>query len=166
MSHLDVRYCVNGRLTSSDTTLLDQIESALPDENDVILGREYSQNRTTSSEDTDLASGEERLSARMTFAGESTTLDDGSELTPEQAATNLFDTVASDELGQQADNWSLELYRTPEGAIRSEDVQAWYEADATRQPTRAVEQDGQTVEEKYVPSSFDPSHHSVQNQSG
>jgi hypothetical protein len=163
MSHLDVRYCVNGRIVSSDKTLLDKIESALPDEDNVILGNEYSQNRTTSREANDLADGHERLSARMTFAGESKTLPDGTEITPKQAATELFNTVASDELAQQADNWSVELYRTPEGAIRSKDVRAWYEADESRQPTRTLE-DG--TEEKYAPSSFDPSHHIVQKQSG
>ncbi len=70
MSHIDLRYTVNGSIVSTDTTLLDAIESALPTEGEVVLGDEYQINRLSDSPDLD--DNEERITARMTFAQDGT----------------------------------------------------------------------------------------------
>jgi hypothetical protein len=144
--HLDIRYCVDGEIVSTDTTLLDEIESSLPDETDVILGAEYSQNRVSSNDSDDLDTGQKRISARMTFSGEPQEKN-GQKVTPKAAATVLVDNIVSHDLAGKAENWEIKIYRTPEGAIQKRDVQAWYEAHPEEQP------DGE------VPTSWNPENH-------
>jgi hypothetical protein len=143
---LDTRYCVKGKITSSDADLLDTIESSLPDETDVILGGEYSETRVSASDADNLDTGQERLSGRMTFSGEPQEKN-GQTVTPKAAANDLIDGIISHDLASRAANWEVELYRTPEGGVRKRDVQAWYEAHPEKQP------DGE------VPTSWNPEHH-------
>jgi hypothetical protein len=217
MSQIDTRYTVAGHIESTNTTLLDAIQSALPAEGDVVLGDEYSVSRTDVDD-----SNAERLSARMTFAPdddefaisdgttkhvveldadeeivttdadeEIVTTDDGervvktdfgeipvdsygranevlrSEVTdifgPKTAAMNLYQEVANADLAGKADNWELQVYESPQGGVLASDVKEWYEEDESRQPTR-TDEDGNEV--KYVPSSFDPQNHVIQQTSG
>jgi|APHM01.1.fsa_nt_gi hypothetical protein len=145
---LDVRHCVSGRIESTDTALLDAIQTELPDESNVMLGAEYTETRRPLEE----GDGEE-LYARMTFTAESQTVD-GTEVTPEQAATQLYQSVASADLATKADGWQLRLYRTPEGAVRQGDVREWYEAHPDKQPT---DEDGNAV----IPDAWDPAEHTL-----
>jgi len=82
---------------------------------------------------------------------------------PKQAALGLFNAVANHDLATKASGWDLQVYRSPQGGVRASDVQAWYEADETRQPTR-TDEDGN--EESYVPSGWQPEHHIVASESG
>jgi hypothetical protein len=157
MSHLDIRYCVRGEITSTDADLLDTIASQLPDETDVILGTEYSQTRVSASESDNLDTDQERLSARLTFAGEPQEVD-GTEVTPEQAATGLVNKLTGHDLATRAEDWEVEMYRTPEGAVRAQDVQAWYEANPKKQPDSEDPDSG-------VPDSWDPENHVVRRES-
>jgi hypothetical protein len=143
---LDIRYCVRGEIVSTDTDLLNTIESQLPDETDVMLGAEYSQDRVSGSDTDDLDTGQERLSARMTFSGEPQEVN-GQTVTPKQAANDLIDTVVSHDLASRAANWEIELYRTPEGGVRKRVVREWYQNHPEQQP------DGE------VPTSWNPEHH-------
>jgi hypothetical protein len=143
---LDIRYCVRGEIVSTDTDLLDTIESQLPDETDVILGTEYSEIRVSASASNNLDTGQERLSGRMTFSSEPREKN-GQTVTPKQAANDLIDTVVSHDLASRPANWEIELYRTPEGGVRKRDVQAWYEAHPEEQP------------DDEVPTSWNPEHH-------
>jgi hypothetical protein len=146
MSDLDIRLCLRGEVISTDTDLLDTIESQLPDETDVILGREFAQTRVSASDADNLDTAQERLSTRMTFAGEPQDKN-GQTVTPKGAANGLIDAVVSHDLAARATNWEVELYRTPEGGVRKRDVRGWYENHPEEQP------DGD------VPTSWNPEHH-------
>jgi hypothetical protein len=148
---------VRGEIVSTDADLLDTIESSLPDETDVILGAECSENRVSASDANDLNTGEERLSARMTFAGEPQEVD-GQTVTPKAAANDLIDTVVSHDLAARAEDWGVAMYQTPEGAVRTGDVQAWYEANPKKQPDSEDPDSG-------VPKSWDPENHVVRRES-
>jgi hypothetical protein len=143
---LNIRYCVRGKIVSTDTDLLNTIESQLPDETDVILGREYSQTRVSAGETDNLDTGQERLSVRLSFAGEPQEKN-GQTMTPKAAANDLIDGIISHDLAARASNWEVELYRTPEGGVRKRDVREWYEAHPEEQP------DGEG------PTSWNPEHH-------
>lgn len=196
MTHIDLRYTVQGSIVSTDTSLLDAIESALPAEGEVVLGDEYQINRLSDSPDLD--DTEERISARMTFAQDGTefandsngnskiVVDNGSDIDADgnhipaeneilrsnvassdiyrakQAAMGLFDAVTTHDLAKKASGWNIRLYRSPQGGVRHADVQAWYEADESRQPTRTND-DGNEV--KYIPQSFNPDHHVIYEES-
>jgi hypothetical protein len=123
----------------------------LPDETDVILGAEYSQNRVSASDSDDLDTGQERLSARMTFASEPREVN-GQTVTPKGAANSLIDAIISHDLAANAENWEIELYQTPEGGVRRKDVREWYEDHPKQQP------DGE------APDSWDPKHHVVRRE--
>lgn len=153
--HLDIRYAVRGTVQTDDSALLDTIESELPDESEATLGAEYGANRTA--EGPDLAEGEERLSARMTFSGDSTDVN-GTTVTPQEAANQVFTQVTTHDLASKASDWYVDMYRTPEGAVISDNVQAYYEAHPDEQP---VDEDS----EAYVPSYWDPTNHVVQRDS-
>jgi len=159
MSHLDIRHVVQGRITTDDGQLLDQIEQALPSEDDVTLGNEFGKTRRPETDDNGNETGNEMLSARMTFApdGKEVLDDDGNvidTIDPKQAASDLFQQVANSELADKAENWELRHYRSPEGAVTASDVQAYYENNPNEQP---ADGDG----EPYVPSSWDPANHIV-----
>lgn len=162
MSHIETRYTVNGEVVSTDTTLLDAIESALPAKDNDALGNEYSCTRSDVPD-----SDKERLSARMTFTAVEFELDDGTTITPKAAAESVYQAVVTHDLAAHADDWAVRLYRSPEGGVLTSDVQAWYEEDPTRQPEREVEQpDGSTTTEQYVPSAFDPENHIIKEVTG
>jgi len=94
-NHIDVRHVVSGRIVSGDSAFLDQIESALPGEDDVALGNEFDKNRGPETDEDGTETSNEVLSARMTFApdGKEVLDDDGDvidTIDPEQAASDLF----------------------------------------------------------------------------
>jgi len=153
MSDMDTYHVVQGQITSGDTALLDQIEAALPDEGGVTLATEYSQTRTENDD------GTETLSARLNFARGETELPDGTTATGEQSASQLFQQVASADLASRADEWELRHYESPDGAVTLSELKDWYKAHPDRQPT---DEDG----EKYVPSQWNPEHHTVAFDSG
>jgi hypothetical protein len=93
----------------------------------------------------------------MTLAGEAKQID-GSDVSPKQAAKKLFETVLSSDLSGQADDWELKLYRTPEGLVRSRDVQAWYRNHPDARPT-------DVSGESFVPTSWNPQHHIERHES-
>jgi len=164
MSHLDIRHVVSGRIVCEDSAVLDQIESALPNEGDVTLGNEFTKTREPETDDDGNETGSEVLSARMTFApaGKEVLDDDGNvidTIDPKQAASDLFQQVASSDLANQAENWELRHYRSPEGGVTVDDVQEWYENHPSEQPT---DEEG----ESYVPTTFDPSTHTIGETSG
>jgi hypothetical protein len=181
MSNIDTRYTVRGNIESTDTTLLDAIESALPAEGDIVLGDEYRISRSDVQN-----SNAERLEARMTFAPDDdefavengttkkvveSDAGDGEILRsnatnifgPKTAAMNLYQEVANADLADKADNWKLQVYESPQGGVLASDVKEWYEADESRQPTR-TDEDGNEV--KYVPTAFEPSNHVITETSG
>jgi len=148
-----IYHVVQGQIRTTDTALLDQIEANLPDEGDVILATEYGQSRTENED------GTETLSARMNFARGETELPDGTTVTGEQAASQLFQQVASADLAAKADDWELRHYQSPDGAVTLSALEDWYEKHPDRQPT---DED----DEKYVPSQWNPEHHTVAFESG
>jgi len=157
MSHLDTRHVVAGRIVCEDSAFLDQIEQALPDEDDVALGNEFDKTREPETDEDGNETGNEVLSARMTFApdGKEVLDDDGNvidTIDPEQASSDLFEKVANSDLANQAQNWELRHYRSPEGGVTADDVRAYYERNPGDRPT---DEDG----EPYVPSLWDPDHH-------
>lgn len=180
MTHLDVRHVVQGRVISSDTAFLDSIQTELPDRDGVTLGSEFAVSRTAVI-DVDA----EQLTARMTFADDGSEFADVNGVTkrvvdrestdestvsrsdvsdadifgPATAARRLFETVASSDLAANADDWELRLYRSPEGAVTSEQVQQWYESHPSEQPTQTLD-DGST--ESFVPSAWNPEHHIIE----
>lgn len=182
MTH-ETRYVINGRIESTDSTLLDTIESELPDEGDTVLGNEYDLSRSSVLDDEGNETGAEVLSGRMTFApdGSEFTLDADGNITevedssnydsanifgPAEASQQFYQTIVSHDLAAKADGWRVWVYQSPEGGVTASDVRDWYEADESRQPTRTVEQDdGTTTEESYVPSSFDPQNHKIMEES-
>jgi len=146
-------HVVQGRITSADTALLDQIEANLPDEDAATLATEYSQSRVENDD------GTETLRARMNFARGETELSDGTTVTGEQAAAQLFQQVANADLARKADGWELRHYESPDGAVTLSALKEWFEAHPDRQPT---DEDG----EKYVPSQWTPADHTVSFASG
>lgn len=151
---MDIRHCVGGSITTTDTDLLDAIETELPDESGVLLGAEYEHTRTENDD------GSETLRARMTFASDDTEVErNGTVVTPRKAAGKLFQSVVTHDLASRADNWEVRQYRTPEGAVLARDVREWYEANPSEQP---VDEDG----EPYVPDTFDPLNHVINEQTG
>jgi len=149
---LDVRHVVSGRIVSGASAFLDQIQSNLPDESAVTLGNEFTVTRRASRDD----QSKEVLRARMTFAptGTAVELPDGSMVTPEKAAAQLFQSVANSDLAAQADNWELRHYLSPEGGVTASSVQAWYENHPDEQPT---DEEGESV----VPSRWEPDNHTI-----
>lgn len=154
-AHIDVRHAVRGTVRTTDSDLLDTIESAVTEDvPDTLLGAEFECNRHAP-EDAD--EDVEELTARLTFAADSTEID-GEEVTPEDAAYDLYDSILAHDLAEKAEDWELQVYRTPEGGVYHKDVQKYYEAHPDEQPT---DDDGNS----YVPSSWDSSHHVVSQES-
>jgi len=161
MSELDIRHVVSGRIVSEDSALLDQIEIALPDQDDVVTGNEFDKTRRPDTDEDGTKTGAELLSARMTFVpdGKEVLDDDGNVIDPKQAASDLFQQVANSDLANQAQNWELRHYRSPEGGVTVDDVREYYESNPTEQPT---DED----DKAYIPSSWDPEHHVLNETTG
>lgn len=185
MTHLETRYVVNGRIESTDTALLDEIQAALPEEDDAVLGNEYSVSRSAVRDADGNETGAEVMSGRMTFAPDGSeftrdsdgntlvvvesnprdgevskaNVDDADIFGPEQAAQAVFDGIVNTDLAGKADGWRVWMYESPEGGVTVSDVQEWYESDKARQPE---DEDG----EKYVPSSFNPENHILVEETG
>lgn len=157
MSHIDLRYTVQGSIVSTDATLLDAIEDALPADDAEALGNEYSVTRTDVED-----SEKERLSGRMTFTADSFELEDGATVSPREAAESVYQDIVNHDLAAKADNWKVKLYRSPEGGVLAEDVRKWYQEDESRQPTR-TDEDG--IEVSYIPSSWNPNNHVLKEES-
>lgn len=153
---MNVRYVVSGQIVSSDSTLLDTIESELPTEDDIILGNEFSKSRKPETDESGTETGNEILSARMTFAAEDVELQDGTIVTSKESATSLFNAVVSADLATKASGWTVRLYRSPEGGVTVSDVREWYESHPDEQPTREAPDES---EEPYVPNRWNPNNH-------
>jgi hypothetical protein len=82
---------------------------------------------------------------------------------PQQAATQLYEAVASSALANKADGWSLKLYRSPQGAVTADNVREWYEQHPDERPTRET-QDGDV--EPFTPSSWQAAHHIIRETTG
>jgi hypothetical protein len=117
---IDTRYTVAGHIESTDTSLLNAIQSALPAEGDVVLGDEYNVSRT----DIDDSSAEQ-LSARMTFAP------DGDEFAISDGTTKKVIELDSDEeivetddgervVKTEFDEIPVDSYGQPNEVLRSE----------------------------------------------
>ena len=141
---MDVRYCVSGSLITTDAELLDAIQAALPPTDSPRLGMEYTESREPA-EDSDA----ERLAARMTFADS----EQG-----QARAEYLFEEVTTHDLATVAEDCSVRLYRTPEGGVTQQEVREYYETHPDEQP---VDEDG----EPFVPSSWDPERHIIDESS-
>lgn len=181
MTHIELRHTVRGEIVSTDSTLLDQIESVLPSENGVTLGDEYNIDRNS----VGLEDGTERIVARMTFAPDGDEFADDSNGVPKkvvdsdagedeilrsnvsdsdiygpsEAAASLFSTVESSDLANKADRWELRHERSPQGGVIYEDLRKWYAEDESRQPT---DEDG----DSYIPGEFKTDNHVITETSG
>jgi ribosomal 50S subunit-recycling heat shock protein len=82
----------------------------------------------------------------MTFAGEPREVN-GQTVTPKAAATVLVDDIIAHDLAAKAENWEVEIYRTPKGGVRKRDVREWYKNHPEEQP------------DSEVPDSWNPEHH-------
>lgn len=139
---LDVRYALNGSVTSTDTDLLDTIEAELPDLTHDLLGDDLSVNRTENDD------GSETLTATLRFAPDGTEasveLPDGTVAThtPETYSQAVFEQIQTHELANRATEWELRLYRAPQGSQLADDVRAYYEANPGLAPT---DDEGNTV---------------------
>lgn len=188
---IDIRYVVQGEIVSDDTQLLDVIQANLPDEDGVVVGQEWAESRQPETDQDGTETGTEVLRARMAFAEDTTEFADGpngepqlvvdreppvgedevsrSQLDPseiygpEQAAIALYDAVAASDLANRATNWSLKVYRSPQGAVTSDAVTEWYEANPDARPTRETV-DGDT--EQFTPASWQADHHIIRETSG
>lgn len=134
---MNVHYCVSGRVESEDSALLDDIEAELPSGDEVRLADEFTKERAELDNDDG-----EYLTARMTFQ----TGTQG-----KAAAEYLFERVQNHPLADTVD-YSLRLYRTPEGAVTVSDVREWYESNEDKMP---ADSEGET----YVPDRWNPNHH-------
>ncbi|RDZ53110.1 hypothetical protein C5C07_15355 [Haloferax sp. Atlit-4N] len=149
MSHFELHHVVT-LTVESDPDTLDALQSELPADDSPAVGPEYDgPQRTTTEEDDSLSDGEERLTARVTFV--SGTIDvDGTTYDGATEAADLFDRLAA----AVPSGATLTHYRSPTGGVTSSDVQAWYEDHPEEQPT---DDNG----DAFVPSSWDPSRHVV-----
>ena len=118
--------------------------------------------RHTSDDDPSLADGEERLTARVAFVLNTVTVTDGDGNTTTydgaEEASTLYKTLAGLDLSS-AGSYSIQHYKSPVGAVTTEEVQAFYREHPDLQPTDA---DGKA----YVPTSFSPERHIVAAESG
>jgi hypothetical protein len=139
---LDVRYALNGAVTSTDTALLDTIEAELPDLTHDLLGDDLTVSRTDNDD------GSETLTATLRFAPDGTeaTVEhpDGTTVThtPETYARAVFEQIKTHELAHRTTEWHLRFYRAPQGGVLASDVRAYYEANPDLAPT---DDEGNTV---------------------
>jgi len=112
MSHLTLHHVVRLRVETTDTALLDSLETTVSDVPAEVRGPETDGPRRT---DVVRDSVETRLTARVTF----TTGDDG-----KQAAADLYDALVAHDLPADA---SLMHYRSPVGLVNAADVREWHE---------------------------------------
>lgn len=154
--HLDVQHHVKVDVTSSDSTVLDSVESALPEVSADEVGPEYDGPQRSNSSP-ELAEGEERLVSRVVLQ---TTYDSngGVHTYAETHAQNLYDTLTSYD-ASRASSFTIRHYESPTGGVTADDVRAFYEENPDLQPT---DEDG----EAYVPSSFDPTNHIIAEENG
>jgi len=140
---IDVRYCVQGTITTSDTALVDQIETALPSKDSPRVGGEYTVSRDTNDD------GTETLRARTSFADSAQ---------GQARAEYLYEQITNSDLAQRADNWAVLLYRTPEGGVRPDGVREWHRIHPDQQP---LTDDGAS----YIPTAWDPAQHTIKEES-
>jgi len=132
---LDVRYALNGSVTSTDTNFLDRIEAELPNLTHDLLGDDLSVNRT------DNEDGSETLTATLRFAPDGTQasveLPDGTVAThtPETYSQAIFKQIQAHKLADRATEWELRLYRAPQGSQLADDVRAYYMVNPDLAPT-------------------------------
>jgi len=145
MTHLELHPVVSVRVESTDATLLDDLEAELPAADDPAIGPEY-EGPERESDAGNLEDNDELLSARVTYAvGE------------DAAATSLYDALTGYDLS--AATYKIRHYESPIGGVSTDDVRGYYRKHQGERPT---DENG----EPYVPSSWDPSHHTVDETRG
>jgi hypothetical protein len=156
MTHLDIHPVVALDVTASDAALLDTLADLLPTRDEPYVERELHETRFNPTEDERLDDGEERHLARVSFISGKITVeaDDGSttEYNGSDEAASLFAALTSEDLANA--KGFIRHYRSPLGGVSPKEVREWYESNPDEQPT---DESG----ESYVPTSFDPSNHIV-----
>jgi len=150
MTH-DIHHIVRLRVASADDQLLDDLEAEIPQAPNPAVEREYDVDRVElENEDGD------KLYARIAFVDGEIEYDDGSTSDGPAEAADLFDRLNAYDLPADAE---LVQYESPIGGTTAAEVRSWYEDHPDDRPTN---EDG----EPYVPSSWDPSNHVVDETSG
>lgn len=67
---------------------------------------------------------------------------------------DLYNIILAHGLAEKAEDWELQVYRTPEGGVYYKDVQAFYEDNPDLQPE-------DENEEAYIPTAWNPSNHEL-----
>lgn len=150
MTHMNVHNIIRLDVTSTDTALLDNLEAELPADGDPEVGDEYDGPQRTTPEDA--AEGEERLYARVAL--QTTYTQDGSmNQYGETYATNLYDALSGYDFS--GSSYTLQHYKSPTGAVTSDEVQEWYEENPDALPT---DEDG----DSFIPNVWNPSNHIIE----
>jgi len=111
MSHLTLHHVVRLRVETTDTDVLDSLETTVTDVPSEVRGPE-----TDGPTRTDVRDSEQtRLTARVTFA-------DGSE----QAASDLYDALVAHDLPADA---TVHHYQSPVRLADAQDVREWHAED-------------------------------------
>jgi len=146
---MHIHHIIQLDVTTTDTDLLDALESDLPGADAPETGPEYDgPQRVTDAPD--LESGEERLAARVSFVCDPVEVD-GTTYDGPTAAADLYDRLTAYALPTGA---TVRHYKSPVGGVSRQEVAAWYDAHPEEQPT---DDDG----EPYVPASWSPENHIV-----
>lgn len=145
MTHLKVHPIVRVSVTSTDSALLDSLEAEFPAADDPAVGPEY-EGPTRIADSSELADGEERLVARVSYA-----------VDEDSPAKALYDALTGYDLS--GSTYEIRLYESPTGGVTADAVRAYYEQNPGDQP---IDADGET----YVPPSWDPNQHVVDETSG
>jgi len=148
--HLNIQHHVKVNVTSSDSTVLDSVESALPEVGADEVGAEYDGAQRSNSSP-ELAEGEERLVARVVLQ---TTYDSngGVHTYAETHAQNLYDALAA--IDYRNAEYECRHYKSPTGGIVQSQLEGYYDTNPGEKP---VDDNG----EAYVPTTWDPSRHVV-----
>jgi len=141
MTHLETHPVVSIRVETDNGALLDDLESEFPATDDAAVGPEHV-GPTRITEVDGLPENEERLVARVAY-----------EIGEDAAAASLYDTIIGYDLSA-ASTYEVRHYKSPVGGVSADDVRQYYREHEAKQPT---DEDG----DPYVPSSWDPSNHVV-----
>jgi len=113
MSHLTLHHVVRLAVETTDTTLLDSLETTVADVPVDVRGPEVDPPTRTDVRDSDAT----RLTARVSFSADS----DG-----EQAASDLYAALTAHDLPSDA---TVQHYRSPVGLTDTQDVREWHADD-------------------------------------
>ena len=145
---MDTHHVVSLVVATDDSALVDDLVAELPADDGPATGPEYDGPDRGVPEDA--ADGVERLAARVTYVVDTVDVDGTTYDGPAEAA-DLYARLTGYDLPAGA---VVRHYLSPCGGVTTKEVRAWYEANPDAQP---VDQDG----EPYVPTSWDPSLHMI-----